>query len=219
MTAMKRPCHRIVLVVAGLLCLAAVALAFPKPSPYPISWQFKFEHSTPKRVVITPRASRTPQAYWYMTYTLTNLGDRERMFLPCFEMMTEDGKVFRSDNDIPNEVLDTIRAREKRPSLESVVQIASTIRLGDDQARDGVAIWAEPSPHMGQFSIFVGGLSGESVILTDDKGQTVTQTTKDGKKEPVVLHRTFQIEYQIPGDETFPGSHEIVCNGEKWVMR
>ena len=90
-----------------------MAAAFPKPSIYPISWQIKFEHSKPKRIVVTTPGTNVPLAYWYMTYSVTNDTDQEQSFLPVFEMITNDGKVLRSDKDIPTEVFSAIKKRER----------------------------------------------------------------------------------------------------------
>lgn len=207
---MSSPLNRVVLCLAGLLGLTAVAAGFPKPSPYPVSWELKFEHSKPKRIVVTPTGSAKPQAYWYMTYTVTNLGEQKQKFLPVFELMTEEGKVTRSDNNIPNAVLETIRVREKAPKLESVTEIGGIVLIGEDQARDGVAIWAEPKAEMGQFTIFVTGLSGEAVIVKDDK---------DEKKEPTVLRKTLQMDYHMPGDDKYPGVDVVETSSEQWIMR
>jgi hypothetical protein len=68
---------------------------------------------------------------------------------------------------------------------------------------------------MGTFSIYVGGLSGESVMLKDEKGEAVKD--KDGK--PVILRKTLEITYQVRGDEMYPGEDPIVPKGEQWVMR
>src|SRR5262249_14738039 len=147
-----------------------------------------------------------PQAFWYMTYTVTNLSNQEQNYLPRFEMLTEDGRVIRSDDHITVEVLESIRRRERNLHLESVVEIAGTLRVGEDQARDGVAIWREPDPRMGRFSIFVAGLSGEAVILKDSKGEPITTSTADGQKRPVVLWKTLALDYHMAGDEKFPGN-------------
>jgi hypothetical protein len=225
----------------------ATAGAFPKPSPYPISWELKFDYGQPKRVVVTPPGSNSAQAYWYMTFTVTNLGDAERRFIPVLEMLTESGQVIRSDGKryesidgeirevkkwikvgeevkevpelIPPVVLEMIRAREKNPRLESVTEIASTIRLGEDQAREAVAIWPEPTPEMGRFTIFVTGLSGEAVVLSGEKGEPVMRTTKDGKKEPIILRKTLALTYQMYGDDQNPGGDPVEAVSKEWVMR
>jgi hypothetical protein len=97
--------------------------------------------------------------------------------------------------------------------------MAGILRVGEDQAKEGVAIWREPSPKMGRFSIFATGLSGEAVILKDDKGKAVERTNPEGKKEPVVLWKTLEIDYLMPGDEKNPGNDVIELVEQKWIMR
>jgi hypothetical protein len=60
---------------------------------------------------------------------------------------------------------------------------------------------------MGQFSIFITGLSGE----------TATVTRHDAK--PVILRKTLQLNYLIRGDAVYPGEDEINENPQQWVMR
>jgi|SRR6185503_798684 len=193
--------------------------AFPQPSAYPISWDFKFEYQTPKRVVVRTAPGREPEAFWYVTFTVANLSRAEHHFLPRFEMLTNDGEVIRSDSNIPLGVLETIRIKEHNARLEGLNDIAGVLRVGEDQARDGVAIWREPHPKMGRFSIFVAGLSGEAVILKDDKGNPVEKTNPEGKKEPLVLWKTLELDYLMPGDEKNPGNDVIELVEQKWIMR
>jgi hypothetical protein len=210
------------LAALSLLIAAIFAFAFsqfaaadyPKPSPYPIAWQLKFENGTPTRVVVDV-PGRGNVAYWYMTYTVTNNTDEERTFLPFFEMMTNDGKVYRSDKNVPKAAFDAVKQREKKPLLEAWTTIGGELRLGEDQAKDGVAIWEEPTLRMGKFSIFVGGLSGETVTLKDDKGQPM----KDKDGNPVILRKTLQLNYHIRGDDVYPGEDEVNVNKSDWVMR
>ena len=66
--------------VASLMCLALGLTAlpslcragdFPEPSPYPISWELKFEYSKPKRIVVQ-LPGPGPKAFWYITYSVMN---------------------------------------------------------------------------------------------------------------------------------------------------
>jgi hypothetical protein len=206
----------VVLLTALSLLSPTPALAdYPKPSPYPIAWQFKFEHAAPKRVVVEIPGNAIPQAYWYMTYTVTNNTGKEQMFLPSFELMTKDGKVIRSDIGIPLRVFEAIKQREKKQFLEPYPQIAGEIRLGEEQARDGVAIWPEPMAEMGSFSIFVGGLSGEIVMLKGADGKPIN----NAEGRPVILRKTLQLNYFVRGDEVYPGEDQVNENPENWVMR
>jgi hypothetical protein len=202
------------LLLAPLARGAEEAGSYPKPSPYPITWELKFKHTAPKRIVVADPGG-APQAYWYMTYTVTNNTDQERTFLPVFEMLTEDGKVNRSDRNIPFQVFRDIKAREKNNFLEHFTEIGGEIRLGEDEAREGVAIWKEPNPEMGTFSIFLTGLSGETARLKDAEGKDV----KDANGDAIILRKTLQMNYFVRGDEVYPGLDEVNTRPETWVMR
>jgi hypothetical protein len=210
---------RFALSLLALALFASLSLAYPKPSPYPISWDLKFDYQTPKRLVVRSDPNREPEAFWYMTFTVANLTGAERNFLPRFELMADDGQVYRSDNAIPLAVLETIRIKERNPRIEALNDLAGKLRIGEDQARDGVAIWREPNPKMGRFSIFAAGLSGESVILKDDKGNPLERTDADGKKHPIVLWKTLQIDYHLPADAKNPGRDILDLVEQQWVMR
>jgi hypothetical protein len=212
------------------LSLFAVAFAataqaapdFPKPSPYPISWELKFTHGMPKRIVVSVPTSPSPLAYWYMTYTVTNDGDREQNFLPQFEMLTDNGHVIRSDVNIPQRVFDAIKNAEHDKYLESMSSVTGQIRLGEAEARDSVAIWPESLPRMGHFSIFITGLSGEAVMLKLVNGdyQKVDQADDmKNLKDLVILRKTLQLNFFIRGDEVYPGEDEVNQKDEEWIMR
>ena len=208
---------------ASIVALGALLVAlstptraeYPKPSKYPISWQLKFDHGMPQRIVLKVPGKPDPQAYWYMTYTVTNESNQEQTYLPIFEFLTSDGKVVRSDNMVSATVFNAIKAREKKDLMEPWTRLGGELLIGADQAKDGVAIWPEPALRMENFSIFVSGLSGEAVHLKNDDGTEVK--TADGK--PIILRKTLQLNYHIRGDEVFPGEDEVNEKAEDWVMR
>jgi hypothetical protein len=196
------------------LLTPTVAHAFPKPSTAPVSWELNFTHSKPKRITVdVPGEGR--QAYWYMTYSVVNNTDEERPFLPYFELVTDDGQVIGSDRRIPFNVFQAIKAREKNRFLEHYTSVSGSLRIGEDEAKEGVAIWKEPGPEMGRFSIFVTGLSGEHVIMKDADGKDL----KDTEGRSVILRKTLQLNYLIRGDEVYPGEDEVNVDAEEWVMR
>ena len=229
-------------VLAGTAAVVVVPTAtvhaadFPEPSLYPVSWEFTFDHGKPKRIVMN--GANGPQAYWYMTYRVSNLSDDEQMFLPVFEIVTKDGEVVRSDQNIPKRVFQQIKGAEGNEFLEARSKVVGPLRVGEDQARDAVAIWPEISPEMGEFSVFVGGLSGEFVYM-DEAGKPVTaeqlaavargeakpiklmktKNAKTGEEEEVLLRKTLQLDYVVYGDERAPDRDEVVEKGERWVMR
>ena len=186
---------------------------YPKPSPFPVAWELTFEHGEPRRVVV-PGPNGVPRAYWYMTYSVTNKSDREQVFLPRFELLTREGKVVESDRNIPAAVFAKIKQREGNQFLEPFTSIGGTLRVGEDEAKDGVAIWEEPLLRMGDFTIFVSGLSGETITMKDSSGAEVKGV--DGK--PIILRKTLQLDYSLPGDERADDAL-VKPVGEQWVMR
>lgn len=212
----RTPTH---LLAAALTLMAAAPLAgqeapqrvveapaYPQPSRYPVSWEFDFEYATPQRIVVNVVTEANPQAYWYMTYRVTNNTDRERMFLPVFEMVSNDGRVIPSDRGIPPEVFEAIKRREHNQFLQPHAQIGGELRLGADQAKDGVAIWPEPMPEMGHFNIFVTGLSGETANITIGE-------------ETFLLRKTLKLDFHVRGDHIRPGEDPIDPVVKEWVMR
>lgn len=198
-----------VILAACLTAAPALAGKHPEPSIYPIKWQLDFKHGLPKRIVVND------VGYWYLTYTVTNNTGEERIWAPQFEMMANDGTIIRSDLNIPAEVFDRINATEKNRFLQPANKVSGTLHQGPDQAKDGVAIWKEPTPRMGNFKIFVGNLSGEYVILTDDDGKAM----KDPNGDPIIVRKTLELDYAVYGDEFYPQRHEVHELGQKWVMR
>lgn len=199
-------------VLVGLAALLAsglaggvgeVAGAYPQPSPYPVTWELKLEVGAPRRVVVGG------QAYWYLTYTVTNNTGQERVFLPVFEVLTPDGSVTRTDRLIPLNVVREVKRQAGGKFLEQANQIAGEIRLGEDQTRDGVAIWPERSAEDREFTVFFSGFSGETVKVSDP--------ANDGKE--LTLFKTLKLDYVTPGDAKFRQVNELIEVGRGYVMR
>ena len=198
-------------IVAALLIaspLSVYAGKYPEPSIYPISWQLKFKHGMPKRLVVGN------DAYWYMTYTVTNNTGMEQIWAPEFQMVDNEGKIIKAGHNVNPLAFEKIKQIEKIQFLVPAHKAMGDLHQGEDQAKDSVAIWKEPNPRMGTFKIYVKGLSGEVVVLKDDDGKEVKDA--DG---PVLLKKTLELTYAIYGDEFYPQRHEVHALGEKWVMR
>lgn len=209
----------LLLALLSLVLGSAFALAeFPKPNQYPLSWELKFTHGLPRRIVVDTKA------YWYLPYTVTNKTDKEQLFLPDFEMVTENGVSTRSDNNIPHNVFLAAKKETGANLLEQPIKIGGQILLGEDQARESVAIWREPNPEMGAFSIFLTGLSGEAVMVKKEGNDFKTLTNLEGlsaeeRAKILILRKTLQLNYLIRGDEVYPGEDDVNENPEAWVMR
>lgn len=205
----QAPCLILLAALVGTIPAAVHAKQYPEPSIYPISWELTFKHKQPRRIVVGTTA------YWYLPYTVINKTGQEQVFRPEFEMVTNEGKRILSDHDIPAEVFQKIKNVEGNRFLQPATEVAGTIHVGEDQAKDGVAIWKEPEARMGSFTIFVGGLSGEFVILKDDQGKPLT----DADNKPVILRKTLKLDYAVYGDEFYRDRDNVHETGSRWVMR
>jgi len=207
---------------ASLLFTAALVLAYPKPNPHKISWELDFQHGQPTRILVQEPGGASPRAYWYLAYTVTNNTNEDQLYLPVFELVDEKGNVHRSDKDIPKAVFDTIKTREGKKLMEPIGTVSGKLRVGSDEAKESVAIWAEPMERMGTFTIFVTGLSGEAVWYKDGK-ETPMREADWVKVKPEnageILRKTLALEYQVPGDEFFPGRDRVILKNKDWVMR
>lgn len=212
---------------AAVLCLLVVtdrAGAYPKPSINKIAWELDFQHGTPTRINVKVPGQDAPKAYWYMTFTVANLTQEEQPFLPVIELLDDRGNLHRSDDNIPKQVFEAIKQREGKKLMEPLSKVTGRLLVGQDQAKDSVAIWAEPVERMGTFTIFVGGLSGEAVWYKDGKetpAKDIKWFEKDAPKaaEATILRKTLEIDYQVPGDEFYQGRDRVIQKDERWVMR
>jgi hypothetical protein len=221
---------RLALATTVCTCLAlpaaAIAADFPEPSPYPVSWELKFEHGKPQRIVVQV-PNQGPRAFWYLTYSVTNDTPDDQTFLPEFVMVTKDGRTLRSDQNVSPRVFEAIKKREAKKFLLPASRMGGTLRVGEDQARDGVAIWQEPMAEMGSFTIFVSGLSGETVTMKMVDGKPVKVKPERISEElkgvnpddVIILRKTLQLNYVVFGDDVFPGLDEVNVRPEQWVMR
>jgi hypothetical protein len=210
----------IALALAALNTFAAFTFAakHPEPSLFPVSWELTFKHGSPRRIIVDVPGTSAPAAYWYMTYSITNKTGSDQMFDPAssFELYTPDGKGYRGNFAIRREVFDAIKKRENNPMLESADKISGIIRQGEDEAKDGVAIWKEPASQMRSFNIYVTGLCGEHVMLKDDDGKPMTNT----EGQPIILRKTLELTYQVRGSGKGPiDPDQIEAKPEHWVMR
>lgn len=239
------PSRTIICAFALTLVSAAVIFAavFPKPKEFTDSWELTFEPGVPKRIVVLSDGDQTPQAYWYLPYTITNNTKDAIDYLPEVELLTKDGRLHRANNNIPLAVYEKIKEVERNKLLEPQNKVAGKILVGEDQARDTVVIWRETTAEMGKFSIFVTGLSGEKVALfkkgtdflrvmtkeeqaTEERaGRDVSDTvsveelTAEQRKSVVVFRKTLKLNFHINGDEVFPGEDDVNENAQEWIMR
>ncbi len=217
--------------VAGWL--AAEASAAPVPSLAPKSWELKFEYSDPQTITVQLPGEDKPKTYWYVLYTVTNNAGREVQFLPKFDLMTNKMQVIRGDPGVHPNVFQAIKQLHRRthPFLVEPVKVMGRLLQGPDNAKSSVAIFPQFSVRANRFTIFVAGLSGETVLVENpnyQRGQPEYETTKlpNGAEitKPVnpkffTLRKTLALRYILPGDEQTRATAQVGRLGKEWIMR
>jgi len=208
--------------VAVSLAIGTCLCGYPKPSTVPISWELQYKYQGIKRIRISLPGEPT-KTYWYMIYTITNETDREVVFHPEFALVTNKLQVLRAAVNVPPEAFKAIKRKYQKtyPWLEHPRQLVGKIARGEDNARSSVAIWPDFDPTASRFSVYVGGLSGETA---DVPNPLYVAGRSDPKKVPAkfVLRKTLRIKYSLPTDpsrrrkvQAGPGERPVI----EWVMR
>lgn len=204
-----------------------------QPAPTPISWEFEFRFLDPRRIELPIPGSDRTVVYWYVVYRVTNPTPRSQRFYPLFQIVTEKLEVFDTETGIHPYVFEAIRERHKltHPYLVPPTEAIGDLRSGADHAVDSLAVWKEIDLTQNNFSIYVGGLSGELQYVTNraydpEKPESVTATGPDGTTREVVLNpkfftlrKTLEIRYNLPGSpaartEVLPERDMV-----RWIMR
>ncbi len=205
--ASQRPARRIAAAAVAVLSVMAVigsALAYPKPDPVPPRWELEFR--TGELRLYVDRVSN--EAYWYLTYEVTNRTGREQVWAPTLVLFTDDGAIISSGRGVSTRVANDIRDLLGNELLENQNEIIGEIFHGREHAKEGIVIWRARSFDVNEISMFVVGASGETA--------TVTNPITD---EVVVLRKTLQRDYLVAGDALPRGSRPVDLVRQRWVMR
>jgi hypothetical protein len=203
------------LVVAVLYAAPGRLYAPPIPAlvPEPGTWQLDIQlHGDPRRIDITLPGTDETQTYWYLLYTITNNTGKERDYYPQFEVFTDTFRSSQAGVGVRRPVFEAIRARynETIPLLEPESLVTGRILVGEDNARDSVAIFKDFDPSANSAKIFVSGLSNETVKVKSP----LAETTRE-----YLLRKTLVLQYQVPGDALSPQKRVMLYRTRDWIMR
>jgi hypothetical protein len=205
----------------------------PAPSPMPISWELDFKYLQPRRIEIQLDEASAPEVYWYMVYTVTNTSEVTQYFYPTFELVTQDLRVIETDMGISPLVFEAIKERYNitHKYLVNPTKAIGELRIGNDYARDSVAIWRASDLNVSEFRIYVAGLSGEARVLRNpayDPNQPETRKIEDadGREREITvnpkyftLRKTLQLSYTLPASPEARGEVAPRLDDARWIMR
>lgn len=204
-----------------------------EPAMTPVSWEFELKHLPPRRIDVPIEGGEGVETYWYLVYTVTNKSGSTQRFFPQFQLVTEDLKVVDTDTGISAKVFEAIRERHKvtHKYLVHPTQAIGDLAVGDDNARESVAIWRGVDADSNNFSIFCAGLSGESQMVRnpafqESKPETAKAPAASGREREIVvnpknfvLRKTLELKFEWPGSQDARERTVPTLAREKWIMR
>lgn len=196
---------------------APVAIA---PSAAPTSWELVFRFQDLQRISVVVPGKDEPVVYWYMLYTVENPSDQEVNFYPEFQLVTDSLRVVQSEIQVSPEAFRAIQRRADDPLLVTPERAIGKLLRGKDRARHSVAIWKDFDPKATGFTVFVGGLSGETKRVKNpvfDESKPESRTNE----RYFTVRKTLSIPYKFPASEVTRRAvaPERLADKQQWLMR
>ena len=200
--------------------MTGVLRAVPKPKVNSQSWQLKFDYHDLQRIKVVLPGDSTPTTFWYLLYTVTNESGREIDFYPSFELVTESLEVITGGENISPTVYDAIKARYKKtyPFLCDATQVSGKLLQGTDNCRTSAVVFRDFSAEANSLTVYVAGLSGEVVQVSNPKFDSKKVAGNDNKPF-FALRKTLAISYDVPGDSKTREEAVAIRQSQEWVMR
>ena len=193
--------------MAVVIGMSAASASSPAPAPAPapasaasLDWQLDFAPGD-LRLYVDPVDGRR---YWYFTYTVTNRTERDLVFAPRIELFMDSGEVLRSGRGVPSRVMGQLQKLLGNPLLEDQNRIIGDLRVGNENARTGIAVWPAEDQNITEVTLFFQGLSSDRKVVEHPK-----------TKEQVSLYRTLRREYVVSGDPEHRGSAPLALDTPK----
>ncbi len=203
----------IIATLAVLLTAAATSIGMaPEPDPIPKKWELDVVPGA-LRMATMKGADESIKRYFYLTYKVTNRTTSDVLFAPSFDLVTDDGGVVRSGRDVPAEVTRHIIKDLENAQLQDQISIVGTLLQGEENAQEGIVIWAASDLSLNEIAVFGSGFSGET--------KTIQVPSRDtGKKTDVTLRKALSLRYSVHGEIVNMGAgDEFELAEKRWVLR
>ncbi|MHC4131412.1 MAG: hypothetical protein ACYSSP_09440 [Planctomycetota bacterium] len=204
--------------VAALVLISCVVSASPKPAVVqgPGDWTLEAEFQHLQQISVKLVNQEKPRRYWYMILKIMNNTGRDVDYYPECELMTDTFQITPAGKNVPFAVFERIKERYsgQYPFLEYVDKTSDKVLQGDDNSKDIVIIWEDFDNKAKAVSLFIAGLSNESVCINHP-------TLKDENGEPVMvyLRKTLELDYNVSGAPELREKAKVSYKGKNWVMR
>jgi hypothetical protein len=190
--------------VVAVAITTIAAFGYPKPASVPYLWQLNFEAGDLRLYVDEDTKSR----YWYFTYTVTNRTGKDQLWVPNMVLYTDGGEILQAGRDVPSQITEDILDLLGNELLEDQNEVIGDILQGKEHAKEGLVIWPARNTKVTEMSLFVAGISGETARV---------KNPATGKE--VILRKTLQRDYLVPGDAVARGSTPAEFVEETWILR
>ena len=150
----------------------------------------------------------TGASYWFMTYQVQNKTKRDRIWAPKFTLFTDAGEILESGKSVSSQVTQDIYDLLGNEFIETQNEIIGDLLTGIENARDGLVIWPARILNVNEISMFIAGISGETIRVRNPISG-----------EQVILYKTLQRDYLVPGDAQVRGSKPVDLVSQAWILR
>lgn len=195
--------------VALLASGSRAALSAPQPEVVPKRWQLDVRPSD-LRVMTVDVPGVGLRCYYYMTYLVTNNTGEDIDFFPSFELVTDDGRTFKSGRDVPRYARERIHrvARKGRIELLHELDAQGKLLQGPEHALEVLVIWPCENFKVDEVKVFMAGFSGETrTVEKPDTG------------EEVVLRKELMLVHTVPGEINPRGREPLRRIEDRWILR
>jgi hypothetical protein len=204
-------------VLSCILFLGSLAVAAPEPAIVQKSsdWTLDVQYE-PLTSLAIKHFGQKPQFYWYTVLSLTNNSKDDVEFYPSFEIATDTQQIISAEKDVTPAIFEKVKKRYKNkyPLLESVKTTSCRVLQGEDNSKDIVIIWPDFDKNAKTVSLYLGGLSNETIAVDHP-----TEKDQDGKPKKVYLRKTLELTYTIAGDSDYRPNSKVIFKSKQWVMR
>ncbi|MCK5113376.1 MAG: hypothetical protein KAR11_01285 [Phycisphaerae bacterium] len=214
----------VMITVALGVMFSTPGITAPTPSVATANWQINIDYQSPEPLLLKIPGEAKPQLFWYFRYTVTNRTGKERSFHPNIVLFTNTGEIIQAGDGVSPIVFEKIRSIANNPLLLDQWSIGGKLLQGQDNAKDGVAIFRDFDPKATSFDIFVGGLSGETTSIKLPAPIKVTESGPDGKertitKTKVFLTKTLRLNYIAASEAAQRQRSKVQLVEKDWIMR
>lgn len=183
----------------------------PEPDPVPRRWQLDFTPGALRTVTMT-MADGSVRSFAYLTYKVVNNTGQDLLFAPSLEMSTDEGALTRAGREVPAEATRRILDSLQNPLLQDQISVVGPLLQGEENAREGLAVWLLPDVSVADVTVYIAGLSGETRAIE-------TKDAKTGETNRTLLRKTMMIKYFGPGEVAPASGDEIIRSDARWILR